>query len=287
MIDRQPAIGAPISSFPVGAAVSAWPFRLLLMAVCLGTGLVSVLLGPDNYWDLRYYHLYNPWAYLHGRYLYDVGPAQEQGFLNPTADFLFYGLISSPLNEMPRLVAFIMGTLHGLNAAITLAIACLVLRPPEPRERHMLQAAAWLMGVTGAGFISLVGTATNDLTSSLFVLGSLLGLLKAAEPTAPPAASGAPRNWRVFAWPGLLGGVGVGLKYTSAFYVPGLAVAAVMVALMRRTVGGLLACVAAAALAFLVVAGHHMLVLWLDFGNPTFPYLNQIFHSPWWEMEAI
>jgi Glycosyltransferase family 87 len=287
MIDRQSAIGAPMSSFPAGTAVSAWPFRLLLVAACVGTGLVSVLLGPDNYWDLRYYHLYNPWAYLHGRYLYDVGPAQEQGFLNPTADFLFYGLISSPLNEMPRLVAFIMGALHGLNAAFTLAIACLVLRPPEPRERHLLQAAAWLMGVTGAGFISLIGTATNDLTSSLFVLGSLFGLLKAAEPPAAPAASDAPRNWRVFAWPGLLGGLGVGLKYTSAFYAPGLAVAAVMVAVMRRTFGGLLAYAAAAALAFLAVAGHHMLVLWLDFGNPTFPYLNQIFHSPWWESEAI
>ncbi len=287
MIDQPSAIGAPMRSFPAGSAIGAWQFRLLLIAVCVGTGLLSVLLGPDNYWDLRYYHLYSPWAYLHGRYLYDVGPAQEQGFLNPTADFLFYGLISSPLNDMPRLIAFIMGTLHGLNAAFTLAIACLVLRPPEPRERHVLQAAAWLMGVTGAGFIGLVGTATNDLTSSLFVLGSLYGLLKAAEPTAMPDASGAPPNWRVFAWPGLLGGLGVGLKYTSAFYVPGLAAAVVMVAVMRRTVGGFLAYVAAAALAFVVVAGHHMLVLWLDFGNPTFPYLNQIFHSPWWEMEAI
>jgi hypothetical protein len=43
-------------------------------------------------------HAGAPWAYLHGRYLYDVGPAQEQGFLNLTADFLLYGLVSSPLN---------------------------------------------------------------------------------------------------------------------------------------------------------------------------------------------
>src|ERR1700722_15911515 len=209
MIDQPATIDGPTgrASSGLDAGTAAWRFRLAFALICVGTGIVSVMLGPDNYWDLRYYHLYAPWAYLHGRYLYDIGPAQEQGFLNPTADFLFYGLISSPLNEMPRLVAFIMGTLHGLNAAFTLAIACLVLRPPKPRERHMLQAAAWLMGVTGAGFISLVGTATNDLTSSLFVLGSLLGLLKAAEPTGTPVASGAPPNWRVFAWPGLLGGI--------------------------------------------------------------------------------
>jgi hypothetical protein len=28
-------------------------------------------------------------------------------------------------------------------------------------------------------------------------------------------------------------------------------------------------------------------VLWHDFGNPTFPYLNQVFHSPYWENEAV
>ena len=30
-----------------------------------------------------------------------------------------------------------------------------------------------------------------------------------------------------------------------------------------------------------------MLTLWRDFGNPTFPYLNQIFQSPYWEPEAV
>src|ERR1700738_2996097 len=114
---------------------TAWRFRLLLALVCVGAGILSVMLGPDNYWDLRYYHLYAPWAYLHGRYLYDIGPAQEQGFLNPTADFLLYGLIFSPLNDFPRVVAFIMGAVHGINAALLLAIVCRVIRPPDPVER--------------------------------------------------------------------------------------------------------------------------------------------------------
>src|SRR5713226_7602438 len=148
------------SSFAADAPITARHARLQALLVCGGAGLLSVILGPDNYWDLRYYHLYAPWAYLHDRYLYDVGPAQEQGFLNPTADFLFYGLISSPLNETPRIVAFIMGTVHGINAALLFAIACHVLRPPQPLERRTLRAAAWLMGVSGAGFVSLLGTAT-------------------------------------------------------------------------------------------------------------------------------
>src|SRR5260370_151233 len=131
MIDQQAAIdtaaiGAskdrPAAAF--GALSTAWRFRLLLVLVCVGAGFLSVMLGPDNYWDLRYYHLYAPWAYLHGRYLYDIGPAQEQGFLNPLADLFFYGLISSPLNQTPRLIAFIMAAMHGINAAVLFSLTC-------------------------------------------------------------------------------------------------------------------------------------------------------------------
>ena len=143
MIDQQAAIDPSMgqSSFTTEAQFTSWHFLLRAVLICCGAGLLSVMFGPDNYWDLRYYHLYGPWAYLHDRYLYDIGPAQEQGFLNPVADLLFYGLIASPLNETPRIVAFIMGSVHGVNAALTLAIACHVLRPLRVIERSTLRRA--------------------------------------------------------------------------------------------------------------------------------------------------
>ncbi len=288
MIDQQAVIDSSAiatskarPAAAVGRPAAAWRFRLWLALVCVGAGLLSVMLGPDNYWDLRYYHLYAPWAYLHHRYLYDIGPAQEQGFLNPTADFLLYGLISSPLNDFPRVVAFIMGAVHGINAALLLAIVRRVIRPPDRAERSALQAVAWLMGVSGAGFIGLLGTSSNDLTTSLFVLGSLLGLLKVGE-GAPGRAS-----WGGFAAAGLWAGCGLGLKYTVAFVVPGLGVVAVLAALRKRTLVGLFAFGLAAAFGFLVFAGHHLLTLWDDFRNPFFPYLNQIFRSPYFEPTEI
>ncbi len=259
--------------------LKVWHLCVLMVLICCGAGIVSVALGPDNYWDLRYYHLYAPWAYLHHRYLYDIGPAQEQGFLNPTADLILYGLISSPLNEAPRVIAFIMGAMHGINAAVLFAISLHVVRPLRPAERWPLGAAAWLMGVSGAGFVSLIGTSSNDLTSSLFVLGSLLGILKAARPTTGSALG--------LAGAGLLAGIGIGLKFTSAVYAPGLGAIAVLAAARRRTIGGLVLFGAGALLGGLAVAGHHMLTLWHDFGNPTFPYLNHIFRSPYWEPEAV
>jgi hypothetical protein len=252
-----------------------------LLLICLAFGLVSVLLGPDNYWDLRYYHLYDPWAYLHQRYLYDIGPAQEQGFLNPVADFLLYGLVSSPLNETPRLVAFIMGAVHGINAALVFAIARHVIRVPGPTERSALRAAAFLMGVTGAGFISLLGTSSNDLTSSLFVLASLYVLLKVADRTDGR------RIWPGFAMAGAWVGLGIGLKFTSSIYAPGLGAVLLLAALRHRTIAGVLVYGITAVLGFFAVAAHHMLTLWNDFQNPFFPYMNHIFRSPWFEPVAI
>jgi Dolichyl-phosphate-mannose-protein mannosyltransferase len=268
------------SSFAIDTLFTARRFRFQILVIC-GAGLLSAALGPDNNWDLRYYHLYAPWAYLHGRYLYDVGPAQAQSFLNPIADFLFYALTSSSLNETPRIVAFIMGAVHGINAVLVLAIACHVLRPPRLRERSALRAVAFLIGISGAGFISLLGTTTNDLVNSIFVLGSLLGVLKVAEPAGERAA------WRGFAWSGLVAGIGVGLKGTAVVFMPGLGLIALIAAVRRRTAGALIAFGVAAVLGFLAVAGHHLLTLWRDFGNPVFPFLNQIFQSPYYEPEPI
>jgi hypothetical protein len=252
--------------------------------ICLAFGGLSVALGVDNNWDLRYYHLYAPYAYLHHRYLQDVGPAQFQGFFNPVADLLFYGLISSPLNEAPRLVAFVMGVVHGINAALVLAIARRCIRPVDDRGRTALVAVAWLMGVTGAGFISLLGTSTNDLVASIPVLASLyvgLGLVRAPPPGVDPAPV-AP-----FALAGLFAGLAVGLKYTSAIFVPGLALLAVVAGVRRGSVSGPLAFGGAAAAAVVLVAGPHMAILWHDFGNPVFPLLNDVFRSPWWQAFAL
>ncbi|MEW6450469.1 MAG: glycosyltransferase family 39 protein [Pseudomonadota bacterium] len=280
-IKRDGAQGLGALFVPRGVSlIVSWRLYLPLLVVC-GAGILSVALGPDNNWDLRYYHLYAPWAYLHDRYLHDIGPAQSQGFFNPAADFLFYALISSSLNETPRLIAFIMGAVHGINAVLVLAIARHVLRPARVAERATLIAAAFLIGISGAGFVSLLGTTTNDLIHSIFALGALLCLLKAFEAAPEPAA------WRLFAWSGLLAGIGVGLKYTAVIFMPGLGLIALIVAARRKNAGALIAFGAAALLGFLAIAGHHLFTLWRDFGNPVFPWLNQVFQSPYYEPEPI
>jgi hypothetical protein len=255
--------------------------RVYVPLLCGGAGILSIALGPDNNWDLLYYHLYAPYAYLHGRYLYDFAPAEAQSFLNPTADLLFYALTSSILNETPRVIAFIMGAVHGINAVLILAIAFHVLRPLNLRERSALRTAALLMSVSGVGFISLLGTTTDDLLNSIFVLGSLLCILRVSE------RAGERGTWRGYAWSGFLAGIGFGLKYTSAIYIPGLSLVALIAAIRHKFAGGPVVFGVAAMSGFLAVAGDHLLTLWQAFGNPVFPFLNHIFQSPYYEAVSI
>jgi hypothetical protein len=60
---REAAIAPNLSgSAVIGRLFKAWHFCALIVLICGGVGILSVALGPDNYWDLRYYHLYAPWA---------------------------------------------------------------------------------------------------------------------------------------------------------------------------------------------------------------------------------
>jgi hypothetical protein len=134
------------------------------------------------------------------------------------------------------------------------------------------------VGVSGAGFVSLLGVTTNDLIDSIFVLASLLGVLKVAE------RAGEPADW---AWPGLWLGIAFGLKYTAVVFIPGLALIAFIAAARQRSARGLMVFGVAAMLGFLVAAGHHLLTLWRDFGSPVFPLFNNIFQSPYYDPVAL
>jgi hypothetical protein len=46
-------------------------------------GLYSLWLGADANWDLYNYHLYNAFAWLHGKLQTDLAPAGLQSYFNP------------------------------------------------------------------------------------------------------------------------------------------------------------------------------------------------------------
>jgi hypothetical protein len=232
-------------------------------------GLLSLLYGQDDNWDLHNYHRYNPYALLNGKIGYDLAPAQWQSYFNPALDLLYYGLN----HALPApLVGFLMGLLHGLNFVLVLGIARCLLQAGAAQQ-HRLPLLLALAGCFAPGFLSELGNSMGDNMTALLVLGALLLVISTWEVLARRAA--------VLLAAGLLMGIGVGLKLTNATYALALCLALLTLAgSLRLRVWsafrfgvGVLAGIGAS-------AGFWYWKMWQVFGNPLFPQFNDIFLGP-------
>lgn len=243
--------------------LEGWRLAVLLMA---GAGFASVLLGPDRTWDTRNYHLYVPWALLAGR-SGDVLPAGLQGFHNPTLDLPFAALVMA-LNGWPRLVCFLMGLPTGLALWLVWRLARTLFA-----EHAQGLALAWLalLGAAGGSVLrSQVGSAAGDTHAGVLVLAALV-------------AAASARDWRRAALAGLACGAAVGLKLTNAPYA--VALAAMLVVAPATAWGDrarrLAGCAAGGLLGVLLTYGWWGASLWQGFGNPLFPYFQDVLVPGW------
>lgn len=238
---------------------------LVVVASAAACMTYTAYLGLDVNWDLRNYHFYSVYALLHGRHDVDIAPGQMQTWFNPVGQIFNYLLIRK-LN--PFSASMIMAAVAGMN------VACVYFLTRTSASSVMKPALAVListLAATGAFvspmFLSEVGTSFNDTNTGLLILVALLLILRSGfEPAAIAAA-------------GFAIGLAVGIKLTAAIFAVGIA-AAFLSLPEGRSAKTLAILVGAAVLAYIPSGGLWNLYLWGKFGNPTFPLLNNIFHSP-------
>lgn len=251
------------------------PALALMVLFPLFYGALALYLGADASWDLRNYHWYNAWAYLTGHRNVDLMPSQGQFFLNPWLDVPFYLLATHlPL----KAACFILAAVQGLNFALLFMIAYATLA--ISRTGHKTLACALLagMGMLGAMDIAEIGTVFYDNVTSLGIFLSALLLLRRLDwmQKAPEKAA-----VRYAALCGIPSGFVVGLKMTCAPYCVGLCIALLIFTPQMRRCFLLAFCFGLGVLAgFALAYGHWGWYLYSQFGSPTFPLFNIIFHSP-------
>src|SRR5579859_5974582 len=148
---------------------------LLFCAAPLICGLLALFYGMDGSWDLRNYHYYNGWALLHGHVGRDMLVSQVPSFYIPLIDVPFAwaaGIMSA------RLIAFLLGTLHGADFILLTLLGETLLAHPEPHRRFRLAALLAAAGCAGAVALSEIGTVFYDNVTSLGMIGSLLLLAR-------------------------------------------------------------------------------------------------------------
>lgn len=248
--------------------------RNAAVLVPLAFGLWSVLLGADSNWDMRNYHLYNAFALLKGKLQIDFAPAGFQTFFNPLLDVPYYLAIT---HLPPRLVAFLMGTAHGLNFVLLLAICRRALPSLPDCDKHRVPLLLALAGCLTVNFLSELGSTMGDNMTALFFLSSIALILR----EMPRLQTETRISFAILISAGILMGMGTGLKLTNAVYAVALCLGflALPVPTMLRLKTAFLFGIGVL-LGIAATSGYWFLAMWQEFGNPLFPQFGSIFPNP-------
>lgn len=259
----------------------------LVWWLCFAAGfaIVAASLSTDGTYDLENYHFYNGFAVFHNRKGLDIAPGQLQTTFFYGLDAVYY-LIFTSLNDRPILINILLSIPYSL-AALTIFLIARLFAKPNFLWPVLVSAAAAVFGLTGAANLATLATTESDLVPGLAVLIGLaiwLTLEKVQRNTV----------WSALGIGGLAG-VSVSLKLTQAPLFIGMFVAvAVRFAIGKGSalleafafgVGGLIA--------FAAIDGAWLWGNFTAYGNPIFPFMNNVFHSdliapePWADLRFL
>lgn len=240
---------------------------------------IALALGADINWDLLNYHFYNGYLWAHGRLVKD-SICTVQSYLELTLNFFYYILIS---NYAPMTVNLVIAALQSLGISAAWLLCFRLLDGYNHRARFILSSVAAICAVIGPVFWSEIGgTMSDTLLATPVILALWL------------AMNGQTRERPIqLCLAGLLVGLAAGLKFTNMTYAVGIVVALVLTNLyqykfdIRRII--VAGCIFGFSfiLAFVVVYYDTGSLLWKAYGNPIFPYFNNLFHSPYIAFDPI
>lgn len=232
--------------------------------------------GKDMSWDVFNHHYYIPFAWLSGRIDTDFFGAGPQSYQNPLGYIPFYLLVHANLPAWA--VGLGLGLLHAL---IVFPLAAIIGRlwSDEDREKQALgwHAAAMLAAICTPVLLITAGTSSADPISAVLVIIALA--LQVCDRGRSP--------W-LPAWVGFLLAMALAVKLSNAVFV----VASAVLALWRCGSGRarwatLLGNLAGGLSGLLAGMGWYCWKLWSTFGNPVFPFYNNVFRSPFASSSAL
>ena len=272
-----------MEGFQTGTMRPAWVERsadllvayqlMLSMLVLLAWMVFEAFRVPaDACYDLANYHLYGPFALLHGKLGYDLAPAQAQGYLPPLNDLPYY-LLSRAITSV-RVLNMLLVLPEAAALALVFLITIRVTEATDPITRLVVLVSV-VVGATGAATHPVIATSMSDMVPCALILGGMLILVRlderlAAAPVLPVGLAG------------LLIGIAIGLKLTLSYaavgIVAGLPFWTGLPAQARLRAAVLVS--AGIAIGLVGCDGWWWYRLYAFSGNPMFPIYNDVFRSP-------
>jgi hypothetical protein len=248
------------------------PFVRNLVLILLAC-LLSFLAGKDINWDLINYHLYLPHAWTFDTLHTDFMGAGPNSYFNPIGYLPFYWMVKADWHSL--VIGSTLATIHGLNLVLLWEISERVVSSSHPQKK-VLAAFSALLGVGTPVFLGTVGGTFLEPTLTVLVLGAVLLLAVSLDASAQERKA----QFQVLA-AGLLLGLATGFKLTNIVFAAAAGISLLFFVVTRRVTPGRVFVFGAALLTgYLIANGWWAYQLYREFGNPFFPFFNEIFQSP-------
>lgn len=246
-------------------------------AACLAV-INALEAGPDTFWDTLNYHFYTPFAILNGRLMLDIAPAGVHSYFNPTADFYYY-FCWQLLAGWPKILAITQSVWYAITLFFVFKILRLCLKQKHTLAPFILTGLFFFFAP--AVFIwSAYNTA--DMSSSATLISSLYFTLSSLSLPKTPQ-----KTIRILL-AGVLFGLTFALKYTTTpFLIAYIIVFCCCFSSFKEWLKYGLLFTAGALGTFWVAGGWWWNQMYQIFGNPLFPFYNNIFHSPYFDNAAL
>lgn len=226
-------------------------------------------------WDFTNYHYYNAFAFLNNRLNYDIVPSSVNTFFNPLIELPLYFYIEY-FNDYPSIIYALQGLWFGLLLFVFYKFSTLFF-DINTLQGQLGIVLTFAVAATGQATYFQAGSSTNEIPIALLVYSALYILAKMIKfPNSQQA--------RKFFLAGFILGSALGLKSTCVYLCLASGISLIICNkhlkgpikfIILFALGGLVG--------FLFVNGWWMYKMWALYGNPFFPFLNGIFHSPYFD----
>ena len=174
-----------------------------------------------------------------------------------------------------------MGSIQGINASLIFILFLSLFKGRAPLLRIGLAAIATAAGTYAPVMMGLIGTSTNDIKTSIFVILPIILILPIFQ-----NLEGEQIHRRTLLWPvsaGLIMGIGIGFKLTLVIYGLGFFLAIVLSSpVTKESYYRVLIIGVAVVAGILISRGWWMWHLWQMYESPLFPFYNGFFKSPYY-----
>ena len=253
-------------------------FVFLFLFIILSLISIFILQSPD--WDFYNYHYYNGWAFLNDRVGTDFLPANFRTYINPYYDSFLYFLMTK-LNNHP----YIFLSLSSFDNALFLYLIYKIANFIITEQNKLIKSIILFLVIAYTAFspimLDALNCSMNDVAAGNFVLITLYLLIRNLFNTSKH------RN-KLIILSGIILGAGICIKYSCAIALGGFIAIFIFQRKQIENFGKtFILFFSSVFISFILTDGYWLLLLFKLYGNPIYPYLNDIFKSPFFDIMNI